>query len=271
MHRPLILSLFPGIDLLGKAFEAAGYCVVRGPDPLFGSDIRDFNAPAGFFVGIIAGPPCQDFSSARRTAPTGEGLELLAHTQRIIAETQPAWALIENVPRVPEIRVDGYVTQRIDINGGECSLRQRRNRHFQFLHGGLFPLSVPRAVTHQPTEPAATASEARRQHRRTWQEFCRCKASPSHSPCPISRSTHATPPSETACPCRWAPLSPKRSKPGQSHQHPPTMPVRFARLFSGNQRSLQWHAGNESADAAAPTHTSTTSPTQESSDAQQMA
>ena len=172
MHRPLILSLFPGIDLLGKAFEAAGYCVVRGPDPLFGSDIRDFNAPAGFFVGIIAGPPCQDFSSARRTAPTGEGLELLAHTQRIIAETQPAWALIENVPRVPEIRVDGYVTQRIDINGGECSLRQRRNRHFQFLHGGLFPLSVPRAVTHQPTEPAATASEARRQHRRTWQEFC---------------------------------------------------------------------------------------------------
>jgi hypothetical protein len=28
----LVLSLFPGIDLFGRGFEAAGFCVVRGPD-----------------------------------------------------------------------------------------------------------------------------------------------------------------------------------------------------------------------------------------------
>lgn len=39
----LILSLFPGIDLLGRAFEELGACVVRGPDLLWGGDIRAFS------------------------------------------------------------------------------------------------------------------------------------------------------------------------------------------------------------------------------------
>jgi hypothetical protein len=32
----LLLSLFPGIDLLGRGFELEGFNVVRGPDPIFG-------------------------------------------------------------------------------------------------------------------------------------------------------------------------------------------------------------------------------------------
>lgn len=32
----LILSLFPGIGLLDRAFEECGFCVVRGPDILWG-------------------------------------------------------------------------------------------------------------------------------------------------------------------------------------------------------------------------------------------
>lgn len=32
----LILSLFPGIGLLDRAFEEIGYTVVRGPDLLWG-------------------------------------------------------------------------------------------------------------------------------------------------------------------------------------------------------------------------------------------
>ena len=32
----LVLSLFPGIGLLDMAFEAEGFCVVRGPDLLWG-------------------------------------------------------------------------------------------------------------------------------------------------------------------------------------------------------------------------------------------
>lgn len=38
----LVLSLFPGLDLLGTAFTAAGFSVVRGPDPLYNSRIENF-------------------------------------------------------------------------------------------------------------------------------------------------------------------------------------------------------------------------------------
>lgn len=59
MSPPLVLSLFPGIGLLDMAFEAEGFCVVRGPDLLWGGDIKRFHPPAGRFDGVIGGPPCQ--------------------------------------------------------------------------------------------------------------------------------------------------------------------------------------------------------------------
>ena len=49
----LVLSLYPGIGLLDRAFEDEGYMVVRGPDPLWGGDIRRFHVPAGAFAGVI--------------------------------------------------------------------------------------------------------------------------------------------------------------------------------------------------------------------------
>ena len=58
-----MLSLFPGLGVLGKAFEKAGWCVVRGPDVIWGGDVRDFNPPPGHFHGVIGGPPCQSFSA----------------------------------------------------------------------------------------------------------------------------------------------------------------------------------------------------------------
>lgn len=36
INRQVILSIFPGIDLLGKGFEEQGFCVVRGPDLITG-------------------------------------------------------------------------------------------------------------------------------------------------------------------------------------------------------------------------------------------
>lgn len=45
----LVLSMFPGADLFGMAFEAEGFCVVAGPDVIFGRDIRNFHPPAGRF------------------------------------------------------------------------------------------------------------------------------------------------------------------------------------------------------------------------------
>lgn len=36
----VLLSVFPGVDLLGMAFELEGYCVVRGPDLVWGVATR---------------------------------------------------------------------------------------------------------------------------------------------------------------------------------------------------------------------------------------
>ena len=57
----LVLSLFPGIGLLDRAFEDEGYCVVRGPDLIWGGDVHGFHPPMDTFDGIIGGPPCQCF------------------------------------------------------------------------------------------------------------------------------------------------------------------------------------------------------------------
>lgn len=170
--RTLILSIFPGIDLLGRAFELEGFCVVRGPDPLWGGDVRRFHPPASHFSGVIGGPPCQDFSSLRRGAPTGEGDELMAEFARVVTEARPEWFLLENVPRAPSVFLNGYAMQRIDLRGGEVGLRQRRLRHFQFGSVTRRPLIVARAVTAKEDMPTATASEGRRQDRRGWPEFC---------------------------------------------------------------------------------------------------
>lgn len=96
----LVLSLFPGLDLLGRGFELEGFSVVRGPDIIYGGDIRRFHVPAGRFDGVIAGSPCPDFSRARRAPPSGLGLELLAEFVRVVREASPAWWWLENVPAV---------------------------------------------------------------------------------------------------------------------------------------------------------------------------
>lgn len=74
MKALLILSLFPGIGLLDMAFEEQGFCVVRGPDALWGGDIHTFYPPPGRFDGVIGGPPCQSFSRLRHLV-AANGLE----------------------------------------------------------------------------------------------------------------------------------------------------------------------------------------------------
>jgi len=143
----LILSLFPGVGLLDRGFEEAGFCVVRGPDLLWGGDIRRFHPPAGKFAGVIGGPPCQDFSAARRADPTGNGLEMLAEYMRCVGEASPGWFLMENVPGVPDVAAAGYTVQRLDVRASEFGLPQRRLRHFQFGFRDGLDLILHRAVT----------------------------------------------------------------------------------------------------------------------------
>lgn len=162
----LVLSVFPGVDLLGRAFEENGFCVARGPDLLWGGDVRRFHPPQGVFTGIIGGPPCQDFSGLRREEPTGYGKEMLDEYKRVVREARPEWFLMENVARVPDIEIEGYTMQRFDINEGWYGVSTRL-RHIQFgsLSGRLLNVTR-RQVT--GAEPAALASDSR-----SFREVCR--------------------------------------------------------------------------------------------------
>ena len=159
----LVLSLFPGAGLLDRGFEQAGFCVVRGPDTLFGQSIETFHAPASHFSGVIGGPPCQDFSRARRRPPTGHGKKMLAQFARLVTETQPQWWLLENVPGVPDVHISGYVVQRFNCFANEFGLAQRRNRSFQFGSRDGLPLVLRRTESHfGRLQPAVLARDKRR-------------------------------------------------------------------------------------------------------------
>lgn len=135
----LVLSLFPGADLLGRAFESEGYCVVRGPDILQGQDIRNFHVSPGRFDGIIGGPPCQAFSVASTFQGT-KAIDLIGEFVRIVKEAQPQWAVMENIwgarksPNIP----DWPVVRLCDF---DCGGLTKRVRAFWFY--GIEPAMKP--------------------------------------------------------------------------------------------------------------------------------
>lgn len=156
----LVLSLFPGIGLLDMAFEEEGFCVVRGPDLLWGGDIRKFHPPAGKFDGVIGGPPCQAFSQLRHiveangfsTAPN-----LIPEFERCVEAARPDWFLMENVPAAPEPEVTGYwvFSQMVrDVWVGGMTQRLRR-----FTWGNLFhkPLNIETLALHPEGEGTVVA------------------------------------------------------------------------------------------------------------------
>ena len=167
-----ILSLFPGIDLLGRAFEASGFCIMRGPDPLWAGDIRRYHVPPDILWGVIAGSPCQDFSAARRAAPTGYGREMIAQFKRIVREASPEWWLLENVPRVPDVRIRGYSWQRLDLEQARFS-GVSGLRHIQFGSRSTATLEVSAGSRINGAEPRAMASDGR-----SFREVCELQGLP---------------------------------------------------------------------------------------------
>lgn len=168
----LVLSLFSGIDLLGRGFREVGFCVVSAGDLILGQDIRHFRGLQGRFDGVIGGSPCQDFSLARRCEPSGNGMAMLEQFERVVNECDPSWFLLENVPNVPKIHPDGYEMQCFLLNASECGSRQNRNRLFQFGSKEGLLLNIQRQPKPLKTERCAMASEGSHINRRTWEEFC---------------------------------------------------------------------------------------------------
>jgi len=144
----LVLSLFPGIGLLDMAFEEAGFCVVRGPDLLWGGDIHNFHPPAGRFDGVIGGPPCQAFSDLvhlvrQRYGDDKVAENLIPEFERCVKEAQPRWFLMENVPAAPEPAVEGYGIIPTLLNNRWVGGEQQRLRRFSFgVLGSVCALSA---------------------------------------------------------------------------------------------------------------------------------
>lgn len=178
----LVLSLFPGVGLLDRAFHDAGFCVVQVADKITGGDVRTFTGIRRRFDGIIAGPPCQGFSIANsfRLDDTHPSVvasrELLQHTCRIISECQPSWFLIENVPCVPDVRVEGYYIQRVSISDFECGGLQLRCRHVQFgsiKHCIIRPVRVNDCAKTRKKGRPADAVTTKTRHSIDYPDLCR--------------------------------------------------------------------------------------------------
>lgn len=139
---PLVLSLFPGIGLLDMAFEMEGFCVVRGPDVLWGGCIKKFHPPAGKFDGVIGGPPCQAFSRlaniVKARGRTPKFGNLIPEFERCVNEAKPTWFVMENVPAAPVPSIDGYDVYSYMLNNRQCfsesgeAATQNRLRRFSW-------------------------------------------------------------------------------------------------------------------------------------------
>ena len=120
----LVLSLMPGIDLMGMAFKAEGFSVVQGGDIIFGGDVRTEHYPPGRFDGVIGGPPCQMFSRlaamVRANGHEPKFGNLIPEFERCVFESQPAWFLMEEVPDAPLPVVDGYAVWSTLLNNRQC-------------------------------------------------------------------------------------------------------------------------------------------------------
>ena len=161
-QRQLVLSLFPGIGLLDMAFEEEGFCVVRGPDLLWGGDVLKFHPPAGRFDGVIGGPPCQEHSTLAALVERN-GLKTkpcrIGEFERCVAEARPTWFLMENVRGAPLPNVLGYQIDAHLIRDVWCGGETLRLRRFSFGTRDGRKLLFDWPALHRPDpEPAALAS-----------------------------------------------------------------------------------------------------------------
>lgn len=166
--RGLVLSLFPGIGMLDMAFEEEGFCVVRGPDLLWGGDVRRFHPPAGRFDGVIGGPPCKAHSPLSNIVravhgPAAVAPDLIPEYERCVAEAAPVWFVMENVTQAPMPLVTGYFIHDVVLNARWCGSEQNRVRRFSF--GSRDGRRIhPRTEPLEPVdfEPAVTSNSGGR-------------------------------------------------------------------------------------------------------------
>ena len=171
----LVLSTFTGIGMLDKGFRDNGFCVVSAGDILTNQPIQEFTGIKGKFDGVIGGSPCQGFSMINRSRATNtESLELFNEFKRVVIECSPQWFLLENVPQVPDIIIEGYHVQRFNLNPVNIGFSQNRNRTFQFGSKKGLVLKIPPVQKYRGIkQPCALASEGTKTEKRNFEDFCK--------------------------------------------------------------------------------------------------
>ena len=147
----LVLSIFPSGGLLDHAFELEGFCVVRGPDLIWGGDILGFHPPTGVFDGVIGGPPCQRFSpignvNRARWGDDSVMPDLIPEFARVVIEASPKWWLMENSPHAYAPNLEG--SRQYDLNN--AWLGEEQARHRRFWTNLSLNLEVPTFGNQQP-------------------------------------------------------------------------------------------------------------------------
>lgn len=134
--------------------------MVRGPDLLWGGDVKRFNPPGGVFDGIIGGPPCQAFSRLRRVfkhLPPAE--DLIPEVERCVAMAQPRWFAMEEVDGAPLPVVPGYQVHAQMVRDVWVGGNTQRQRRISFGTAEGVHLRIEQVALHtQEPLPAITAS-----------------------------------------------------------------------------------------------------------------
>ena len=178
MTHPLVLSLFPGIGLLDMAFEEEGFCVVRGPDLLWGGDIKRFHPSAGKFDGVIGGPPCVGESQLAHLNGC-PGFTMWQEFRRVIEEAHVYWWVMEAVK--PNQHMDA---RPMALNNRWLGERQNRLR---FFHSNLDLRPHVAVEIFQPPEwkyavlaghGGAEGTIVRRMATYAWPEMCELQGLP---------------------------------------------------------------------------------------------
>ena len=113
--------------------------------PIWG-DLRTFDGRPwrGVVDCVATGFPCQPFSTAGKRRGVADARNLWPDVRRVIAESEPAVVLLENVPGallyvyhvvLPELSGLGYAVETRLVTAAEVGAPHRRQRIFVVAHG----------------------------------------------------------------------------------------------------------------------------------------
>lgn len=166
--RPMAIELFAGAGLFSYAFGQAGFRIVRAieVDPVaaatyarnLGSHIEVADVtrlkPQGNCDVLIAGPPCQGYSTLGRRRNDDPRSQLSLQIPRWVRTVRPKIVVIENVPAflesrqwariVNQLRSAGYRVDSYVLDAFDYGCPQYRRRSFTIANANGTAICEPR-------------------------------------------------------------------------------------------------------------------------------